>query len=315
LQILRSLDESRWKGFLESQPTGNIFHTPEMFRVFEQANRHEPELWAVANNNRVLALFLPVQITLRNGILHKLTTRAVAYGSVLYEPGHAGREALAFLLQTYRQKRRSQLLFTELRNLADMNDVQPVLGYCGFVYEDHLNYVIDLTVSPDKLMQNIGRRTRKHIRRGLSRREVIVEEVTQRSHIAVCYELIRRSYATAQVPLASVSLFEKAATSVELAYKETIYGWYSGVDRNYSNYTPNELLMWHILEYGAENSYKAYDFGGAGKPDEEYGVRDFKAKFGGELVNYGRNVCVHSPALLTLSKAGYAIYRRLIKVT
>jgi serine/alanine adding enzyme len=65
------------------------------------------------------------------------------------------------------------------------------------------------------------------------------------------------------------------------------------------------------LEWGVENGYRVYDFGGAGKPDEEYGVRDFKAKFGGKLVCYGRNVYVHSQVRLELSKLGYTIYRAL----
>ena len=38
--------------------------------------------------------------------------------------------------------------------------------------------------------------------------------------------------------------------------------------------------MWHTLDWGAEDGYSLNNFGGAGKPDEEYGVRDFKAKFG-----------------------------------
>ncbi|MDH4208252.1 MAG: hypothetical protein OEV76_05210, partial [Anaerolineae bacterium] len=56
---------------------------------------------------------------------------------------------------------------------------------------------------------------------------------------------------------------------------------------------------------------RVYDFGGAGKADEEYGVRDFKAKFGGDLVCYGRNTCVHAPFRLAMSKLGYEGYRRL----
>jgi len=69
--------------------------------------------------------------------------------------------------------------------------------------------------------------------------------------------------------------------------------------------------MWHVLKWGAENGYKVYDFGGAGKPSEKYGVRDFKSKFGGDLVCFGRNTCVHAPALMRLSQVGYSIYRRL----
>jgi serine/alanine adding enzyme len=39
-------------------------------------------------------------------------------------------------------------------------------------------------------------------------------------------------------------------------------------------------------------------------------VRDFKAKFGGELVCFGRNTCVHAPGALWLSKQGYRLLRR-----
>jgi lipid II:glycine glycyltransferase (peptidoglycan interpeptide bridge formation enzyme) len=151
--------------------------------------------------------------------------------------------------------------------------------------------------------------------------------------VALCYDLLSRSYAYARVPLADQSLFEAAfdllhprgmvkfllawigkdcvAASAELVYKDTIFGWYSGVERAHSSSAPNELLMWHILEWGADNGYRVYDFGGAGRSYEEYGVRDFKAKFGGELVSYGRNSCIHSPTRLALSKAGYKVYRTL----
>jgi serine/alanine adding enzyme len=105
-----------------------------------------------------------------------------------------------------------------------------------------------------------------------------------------------------------------AAASVELAYKDTLYGWYGGVDRRYSSYSPNELLTWYILQWGAENGYKVYDFGGAGKPNEPYGVRDFKAKFKGELVSYGRNIFCHAPRRLAVSKVGYELYRRFQNV-
>ncbi len=102
------------------------------------------------------------------------------------------------------------------------------------------------------------------------------------------------------------------ATSVDLLYKKTIYGWYGGVVRSYNEHAPNELLTWHVLQWGAMNGYGVYDFGGAGKPDETYGVRDFKAKFGGELINFGRSTCVHAPVLLRLSRLGYQLMRKYL---
>jgi lipid II:glycine glycyltransferase (peptidoglycan interpeptide bridge formation enzyme) len=100
-----------------------------------------------------------------------------------------------------------------------------------------------------------------------------------------------------------------AAVSVDLLYKDIAYGWYGGTDREYSSYMPNELLTWHILKWGAENGYRLYDFGGAGKPEEEYGVRDFKAKFGGELVSYGRDMYVHAPILMPIIAKLYDLSR------
>jgi serine/alanine adding enzyme len=350
VKIVRSLDEANWRRFVQEHTQGNIFHTPEVFHVYERAAGHSPALWAAVedqkNGNlgpgeeRILALFVPVEITVSTGSrtflggpLRRLATRAVVFGSVLAAPGPRGAEALGRLLEAYRQDTDGRLLFTELRNITPLDGLQPVLEGHGFAYEEHLNYLIDLDRPPEAIMQDISKRTRKQIRRGLRKGEVVVEEVQDRQGLAECYELLRQTYAAAQVPLAGASLFEAAydlllprgmvrfflarvdgkavACSVDLLYKDRSYGWYGGTDRHFSAQNPTEILTWHVFEWSAQNGYRIYDFGGAGKPGEEYGVRDFKAKFGGELVSYGRNTCVHAPVLLTASKVGYGFLRRL----
>jgi serine/alanine adding enzyme len=335
ISIVRTLQEEEWRRFVDVHPTGNIFHTPEMFEVFRRTKGHQPQLWAAISNRCVLALLLPVQINLLNRLLHPFTTRAVVYGSLLYAPGDEGEKALAKLLHTYTHKVKRRPLFTELRNLSNLEAVQPILHEHGFVYEDHLNYLIDLNRPAEAVFQGIGRRTRKHIRRALRQGQVIIEEGRTPEQVAVCYDLLRRTYRLARVPLADRSLFDAAfdllypkgmvqftlarvgetpiAASIELLHKNVIYGWYGGVDRDYGAYYANELLTWHILRWGVERGYHVYDFGGAGKPEEEYGVRDFKAKFGGDLVCFGRNTCVHRPVLLRLSELGYGAYRRWLQ--
>jgi predicted N-acyltransferase len=277
---------------------------------------------------------VPVEITLLNGPLRRFTSRAVAYGSVLATQDGEGAEALSELLKTYKHETRNRALFTELRNLSDLAGIQAILRDHGFVYEDHLNYLISLKGSPDDVFERFGRRTRKNIRRGLKQGKVCIEVVQERAQMEECYRLLDQVYRHAQVPLADPSLFEAAfdllqpkgmlritlarvdqvpvAVSFELLYKAVIHGWYGGSNRDYGAYVPNELVTWHILKWGTENGYELYDFGGAGKPEEEYGVRDFKAKFGGELVCFGRNTCVYSPALLALSKVGYTVLRRFL---
>jgi len=337
MQIVNSLDEDSWRMFVDQHPYGNIFHTPEMFQVFEHARGYRPQLYATLDDDLQIQAFLPtVQVTLMNGPLRRLTTRSIAYGGVLCSANPVGGQALELLLSQYSYSVAQEALFTELRHLSNTDPIQPVLSNCGYTYEEHLNYLIDLSSSPDDVLQNIGSRTRKHIRQALRKGIVTVEEIEDPNLLPAWYELVRKSYIAARVPLADRSLFEAAfnilqprgmakfwlaridstyvAASVELLYKDVIYGWYSGVDRCYSKETPGELLMWHVLKQGSLDGFKIYDFGGAGRPNEAYGVREFKAKFGGRLVSYGHNVKVHSPSLLRLSEAGYGVYRAILGV-
>jgi hypothetical protein len=308
-----------------------------MFQVFSQAKGHKPVLWAaVDKENQPLALFTPVQVSVLPGLLERSTTRSVAYGSVLCRPGSEGETALDAVLNKYKRKTGNRILFTELRNLSDLSPLQPVLRKAGFFNEESINYLIDLNCSKRALMQSFGKRTRKHIRRALRNERLAVEEVTRKDQIKDCYDLLKKSYFRARVFLPHISLFEAAfdilypkrmvrfllaqvdglnmATSVELLYKGTIYGWFGGMDRKFSKFTPNELLTWHIFDWGIDNGYKLYDFGGAGNPEKKYSVRDFKAKFKGKLVSFGRSICVHSPSLLRISKLGYPIYETLLSL-
>jgi serine/alanine adding enzyme len=333
LNIVNTLDVLLWRDFVDQHPLGNIFQTPEMFQVFSRAKGYRPELHAaVSDEGQVLALLLPVQVTLKGGLLRRLTTRSIAYGSVLCAPGAVGSEALTTLLRAYSKKAGREALFTELRHQSDQSVYQPVFAQYRFAYQDHLNYLIDLDCSTKELFNRIGSRTRKHIRRELNRGQVVVDQVNEANQIGIWYKVIKKTYLAAQVPIADISLFEAAfdvlnprnmvkfwlvrigedyvASSVELIYKDVIYGWYGGVDRAFSRFTPSEVLTWHILKWGAENGYRVYDFGGAGNPDEKYGVRDFKSKFGGTLVCYGRNTWIPHYSIYYLSKFGYGFMRR-----
>lgn len=332
--VKRSIQRPAWREFLEITPGSNIFHTPEMFDVFQGAIGYEPQFWATTDDDgTLLALFLPVRITLGNGVLRGLTTRSVCFGSVLANRSTAGLRALDLLLKRYEAEHDKSTLFTELRNVSDLSYAQSILEQNGYEYEDHLNFLNDLTYSRDDLLQNIGSRTRKNIRRGIRREEVAVHDVSDKSLVNEIYVLLEKSYANANVPIPDRSLFHKAfeilhpkgmikfilarvgdgnaAGSVELVYRDRIYGWYGGMDRDFGKYCPNEMLIWYILRWGAENGFAVYDFGGAGKPDEDYGVRDFKAKFGGELVCFGRNVSVHAPIRTMISRAAYSATQRL----
>ncbi|MBN1877058.1 MAG: GNAT family N-acetyltransferase [Anaerolineae bacterium] len=332
MKVVRKLDECVWREFVNQHSESNVFHTPEMFQVFAHTEGHRPTLWAtVSNDGHVLALLLPVQITLFNGLLRCLTTRAVAYGSVLCAPCKEGQEALTKLLYAYRYEMRGSLLFTELRNLSDMSVIQPLLHDYGFVYEDHLDFLVDLQRPIEEIWSSLDSNVRTNVRKA-RRMNVMVKDVTSLEEVSSAYEVLANVYERIQVPLAPYSLFATAfdvlhsrgmikllmayvddacvAVAVRLLYNGLIHAWYAGALGDYSKYKANDLLNWYMIEWGAQNGFKFFDFGGAGRPDQDYGPRKFKAKFNGALINYGRNICVHRPLYLRLSQWGYQVYRR-----
>jgi hypothetical protein len=298
-----------------------------MFRVFANTKGYRPELWAVKDGETVLVLLVPVAVKLGEGLMAFLPWRSVAYGSVLVTPTAQGRTALELLLQTYRAQVDRRILFTELRNLVSPEEWKPTLVRCGFEYEPHLNYLIHLGRPPQEIFNSMTPNARTQIRRAERGKRVRVIELQEQSQLADWYTLVSQTYARAGVPVPDISLFEAsmeylqprgmcifwmaevagapASCLVELLYRKQVYGWYGGTDRTWSADYPTAALRWHVLQWGSRNGYELFDFGGAGKPDQPYGVRDFKAKFGGQLVDYGRFVCAHSPRALKVSKAGY----------
>lgn len=97
--------------------------------------------------------------------------------------------------------------------------------------------------------------------------------------------------------------------------KKCIYEWYvCGLDREYKDQYPSVLATWAGLEYAIENNIQAFDFMGVGKPGREYGVRDFKARFGGELVNYGRITRINNRFLYSIAELGYNVLALFKKI-
>jgi lipid II:glycine glycyltransferase (peptidoglycan interpeptide bridge formation enzyme) len=335
MQIVTELPEDTWQAFVDGHPLANVFHTPAMQQVFAGAKGHEPLLRAaVADDGRVLALLTAVDVRLTGGPLARLTSRSIAYGGVLCAEGHEGQDALEALLRWHNDTADHRHLFTEMRHRSDAHALRPVWDACGYAHEPELNFLIDLRPSPEAIWQALNRTARKNVRRA-KRDGLIAQEVTCSEELDGFYGLLQQVYSDAEVPLADISLFrsalellrqrgmarfvlarspqgDMAGARVVLLYKGGIFDWYAGASRELRNSRPNDFLVWHTLQWGATHGYHTFDFGGAGHPDVPYGVRDFKAKFGGQLVNYGRERCVHAPRMLWLSETGYRVLRRFL---
>jgi hypothetical protein len=331
IKVVNQLAIDRWREFVANHPNGNAYHTPEMFDAYSGADGYQPHLWAVTDDDRILALFLPVQITLAGGPARYLTSRDVVFGGALVAPGPDGRRALNLLLEAYNAGHGGVPLFTEIRNCADQRGIQDILERHGYRYEGHLNYLLDLDREESDILQGFSKSARNRVRKCLRGEEYRVEEVIDRDMIPTLYGLFRETYRHANVPLADISLFQAAfdvlvprnmayfsiasaagvpvAGQVAIRHNDVAIGWYNGVDRS-SEWSCNEFLIWDVIRWSHRVGCRTFDFGGAGKPGEKTGVREFKSKFRGELVNFGRNTRVHFAMRMKISRWGYQLARR-----
>jgi serine/alanine adding enzyme len=333
-RVVHGLDEEPWARFVRRHPEGSIFHTPEMHRVWLQTRRHRPSVWAVLDDaGEIRALWTPVEIATVGGPLRLLTSRAVSFAGPLASAGPEAPRTMNELLSAYQERASRTSLFTEIRNHATPALSGTVPSATGFHHERHLNFLIDLTLTEDDLWERVAPSARRNVRKA-RRMGVTIDEVTDPVDVATGYELLRDVYHRIRVPLPHRSLFDASLeilgplgwfkfliARVEgrpigaltlLLYKDLVYYWYTGTLREYAGHRAGDLLVWHAISSSRADGYRTFDFGGAGRPEEAYGVRDFKAKYGGQLIDLGRDVWWSSPLRLRVSKAGYSIARRFL---
>jgi CelD/BcsL family acetyltransferase involved in cellulose biosynthesis len=332
IEVVHDVEPAGWHDFVTRTPHSNIFHTPEMARVFASTRGHRVTPWAARRTDgSVVALLVPVEVTLAGGPFRTLTSRAVSYGGVLSARDAEGHHGASALLAEYARQRSRHVLFTELRHQDDISALGPALRIAGFAHERHCNFLIDLRGSEADIWRRLSRSAKQRIKSAERRGVEVVEAVDGPANDAA-YRLLEQVYRRVGVPLASRTLFDEARAVLQpqgmlrvvtaraegrvvgarflLVHGTRIIDWYAGSDRAFASCSPNEVLVWDTLRWGHANGYELFDFGGAGRPDEPYGPREFKAKFGGELVDYGRDVLVHAPARLRLSRAAFAAAQR-----
>ncbi len=321
-----------WQQFVARHPDGNIFHTPDFADVVAGTRGWSSRTLAAVDvaNGEIAALWPAVLTTVLGGLLQPLATRAVLFGGMLVAPARLGQDALASLLPAVTKRARGRFLFTELRHQNAVTGWQAPLEAAGFRWEPHLNFLIDLRQSEDALWNGLSSSARRNVRTA-QKKGVSAVTVSDQTGVETFYGLLRKVYDLAGVHLTDISLFRRAfevlgprgqfqivlaladgraiGGRASLVYKDRLLDWYAGADRDYARLYPNDFLVWHLLQWGQTQGYQIFDFGGAGHPDKPYGVRDFKERFGGQLVNYGRSVKIHAPWYGLAVKA-YDIYRR-----
>jgi serine/alanine adding enzyme len=319
-----------WDRYVDEHPKGSAFHTSEMVRSFQNTRGHRPLALASLNSTgAVTALLVSVRVQTLPAPMGRLSSRAVFYAEPLCKDQPDSMKALSQIVSRHDKEMSRSVLFAEVRPLFAPGSERIVLERAGYTYLDYLNYLNDVSLPVRSMWSNLHKGAQYAIRQ-CEKRGLVAREVPADTAVDQLYPLLKLSYSHSGIPLVDRSLFDETvragssrgmvkffavyegdqpvAMDVLLTFKRQVYLWYGGVSRSCEG-SPCSLLRWHELKWAHEQGYTMCDSGGAGWPDIPYGVRDFKRKFGGQLVQFGRYRKVFSPWRLALAEKVYNFKR------
>lgn len=330
VENIKDVDTQQWNQLLQASCTKSFFQTLDCYKLYAANKSFMKPFFMGVEDNGLLKGVIVGFIQSDGGVIKRFLSRRAIVNSGPMLADDISDEALMMLLNHCKKSLRGKAIYIEFRNYEDYSHYKDIFQRCGFEYVPHLNFHID-TTSEDIVNQNLGKSRKRDIKTSFRDGAEIVENPTMQD-IQQFYGILNELYTKkVKTPLYPRSFFEHlfeqpyskfllvrlngkiiGGTVCVLLSGYAVYEWFAcGEDGVYKNIYPSTVATYAGIQYAAKNGYHHFDMMGAGKPDEGYGVRDFKAKFGGQLVEHGRFLAVITPLLYEIGKMGVRIMKKL----
>ena len=330
MQVLcNDIERAEWSKLVANSTTGTWFQTPEAYDFFASLT----ELFEAFNIGLRSAQGLRgICIGYVTKEPHKVkqffTRRAIIIGGPCLADDCTNIEAEA-LMNAVRNEIESNAIYIETRNFNDFSRWKEAFENAGFVYQPHLDFHIDCT-DEEAMWARLSDNRKRQIKRAMQH-GVHIEEAQNEQEIEAWYKILETLYRTkVKTPLFPLSFFltfyrQRLGKYLLVKHEgqiiggimcpvwngKCIYEWFvCGDDKMYKEQYPSVMSTYAAMDYAQKNGLPRFDLMGAGKPDKAYSVRDFKARFGGQEVEYGRWLYVNKPALYKLGELGVKVLRR-----
>lgn len=330
IENINEINSQQWDLLFRTSKTRSFFQTRECYDLYAaNPGFMQPFCFAVEDNDKLKGIIIGYIQRDGGRVKQYLSRRAIINGGPLLA-NDISDEALIMLLSECKKGLRGKAIYVETRNFEDYSQYKKIFEYCRFEYVPHLNFHID-TSSEEIVNQNLGKSKKRDIRISFRDGAEIVEHPNIKE-VRALYDILKDLYRKkVKTPLYPLSFFDHLyqqsySKFLLVRYKGNIVGgtvsvclpgyavyeWFAcGEDGVYKNIYPSTVATYASIQYAAQNGYQHFDMMGAGKPDENYGVRDFKAQFGGQLVEYGRFLTILNPLLFNIGKLGVIILKNL----
>ena len=322
------IDKAEWGALVAGAETATWFQTEAAYLFFASLpTMMHPFAYGVAEDGVLKGVVVGFVTVEQSRWRQFFTRRAIINGGPLLAED-ISTEALRMLLGRIREEVSKEAIYIEMRNFNDYSRWKDSFEACGFAYQPHLNFHLDCSEEA-VIQRNMHESRRRQVRKGLVSGAVIEEAKTEgdvRDFYRILEQLYRRKVKTPLFGLEFFLAFFRQEWGKYLLVKyegkviggmmcpilegRTIYEWYvCGVDEPYREQHPSVLATYAAMQYAAEHGLPRFDFMGAGKPGEDYGVRAFKAQMGGKMVEQGRFLLIAKPLLYRIGVLGVAWLR------
>lgn len=329
--------------FYESMPE---FFRPFVVAIINDANGDNGD--ATLNGGALRGVCVGYVTVEKNPVKQFFTRRAIILGGPALADDASSEEVEALMiavknlpsLQGGDEGRLPSPIYIETRNFNDYSRWKSAFEKAGFAYHPHLNFHVD-TSSVEVVEANLGKSRKRDIRTTIREGVTItsiydlglqIDDFERERMVHEYYQVLKNLYKTkVKTPLFPESFFQALAKHPDARFLLTelngkiiggtvcvaqegkcLYEWFAcGEDGVYPHVFPSCYATYAGIRYAAEHNMPRFDMMGAGKPDEAYGVRDFKAKFGGKEVEYGRFLCVTKPLLYNMGVIGVKLLKKL----
>ena len=309
---------SAWKNLINSNIYATPFQTPEFYNLFNSVKGLTARALAVITSDKLLALAI---ITLQKeaGFKGTFSQRGIIYGGPLVDPEYP--QVLNLLLKEIPSACGKRIIYIETRNFSDYGKHKDAFIKQKWKYSPYLNFHL-VTIDKASMIHNISSSRMRQIKRAI-KLGVTWREAKSIAEVEEFYNILSDLYKKKiKKPLLPEdffkTFFKQNLGKYLLVFLEgkliggmmcpilngrAIYEFYiCGLDQEYKQQYPSVMATWAAMEYANQNQIPLFDFMGAGPSGKEYGVRDFKSRFGGELVEYGRFIKVLNPLLYQIGK-------------
>lgn len=309
----------KWNQLLNDSIYSSPFQGYEFYDFFNRVKGYSADVFAVEAEGVYVAIIV-VTTQKEKSIKSYFSRRGIVYGGPLFH-SKVTENQITELLKYINGYYKKKLIYIEVRNNFDYSAFNETFLNSGWSYIPYLNFQIRCD-NREKVIEKFNRRRRREIKIAQEAGTTICEAKTI-EELRDLYNIIADLYKNKiKKPIFPLVFFEHFFTTnlckvILVKAEDTViggvicikdenrgvYGWYgAGLDKEYKKNSPVVMGIYGAIMYAFDNNYLFYDFMGAGKPEEKYGVRKFKEEFGGDLVEYGRYLKIVNKLLYKLGK-------------